>query len=294
MRFVTCRTGQRTVLALEHGADLLALPEAEAHRLGTDLLTLVRFGLPAMREAAEVLRQHGRALDTAQVQYLPPIPCPPKIICVGLNYLDHTAESNFQQPDYPTLFGRFASSLTGHGQPIVRPRCSTQLDFEGEMVVYIGRGGRHITRAQALDHVIGYSVCNEASVRDFQFRTPQWTVGKNFDDTGATGPAFVSTDDWHFEGPEGPVVVKVTPRMRTSSGDTACVAALQHQGLILQPSFLVGAHLASGELVEALPRYRSIELGIYAVYPSRKQLAPKVRWLVDYLVESFAAPAWPK
>ena len=101
-------------------------------------------------------------------------------------------------------------------------------------------------------------------------------------------------EHWHFEGPEGPVVVKVTPRMRTNSGDTACVAALQHQGLILQPSFLVGAHLASGELVEALPRYRSIELGIYAVYPSRKQLAPKVRWLVDYLVESFAAPAWPK
>jgi DNA-binding transcriptional LysR family regulator len=82
--------------------------------------------------------------------------------------------------------------------------------------------------------------------------------------------------------------------MRTNSGDTACVAALQHQGLVLQPSFLVGAHLASGELVEVLPRYRSIELGIYAVYPSRKQLAPKVRWLVDYLVESFAAPAWPK
>jgi DNA-binding transcriptional LysR family regulator len=100
-------------------------------------------------------------------------------------------------------------------------------------------------------------------------------------------------EHWHFEGPEGAVSVKVMPRMRTNSGDTACVAALQHQGLILQPSFLVGEHLASGALVEVLPRYRSVELGIYAVYPSRKQLAPKVRWLVDYLAESFAAPAWP-
>jgi len=100
-------------------------------------------------------------------------------------------------------------------------------------------------------------------------------------------------DQWEFEGPIGPISVKVTPRMRTNSGDTCCAAALQHQGIVLQPSFLVATHLASGALVEVLPQYRSIELGIYAVYPTRKHLTPKVRALIDFLVEAFRMRAWP-
>lgn len=99
-------------------------------------------------------------------------------------------------------------------------------------------------------------------------------------------------EQWNFEGPDGPVAVKINPRMRSTSGDTCCAAALQHQGLVLQPTFLVGHHLARGDLVEVLPQFRSTELGIYAVYPSRKQLAPKVRLMVDFLAEAFAAPAW--
>lgn len=98
---------------------------------------------------------------------------------------------------------------------------------------------------------------------------------------------------WEFEGPQGPVSVTVRPRMRTNSGDTCCAAALQHQGLVLQPTFLVGPHLVSGALVEVLPQYRSLELGVYAVYPSRKHLTPKVRALIDFLVEAFRMRAWP-
>ena len=100
-------------------------------------------------------------------------------------------------------------------------------------------------------------------------------------------------EQWEFEGPAGPVSVKVTPRMRTNSGDTCCAAALQHQGIVLQPSFLVGTHLASGALVEILPQYRSIELGVYAVYPTRKHLTQKVRTLIDFLVDAFRMRAWP-
>jgi DNA-binding transcriptional LysR family regulator len=102
-----------------------------------------------------------------------------------------------------------------------------------------------------------------------------------------------SGDQWDFEGPTGPVSVKVQAHMRTNSGDTCCAAAVQHQGIVLQPSFLVGAHLASGALVELLPQYRSIELGVYAVYPSRKHLTPKVRLMIDFLVEAFRTRAWP-
>jgi DNA-binding transcriptional LysR family regulator len=100
-------------------------------------------------------------------------------------------------------------------------------------------------------------------------------------------------EQWAFEGPQGPVSVKVSPRMRTNSGDTCVAAAVQHQGVVLQPSFLVGAHLASGALVEVLPQYRSVELGVYAVYPSRKHLTPKVRALIDFLVEAFRMRGWP-
>jgi DNA-binding transcriptional LysR family regulator len=100
-------------------------------------------------------------------------------------------------------------------------------------------------------------------------------------------------DQWAFQGPQGPVSVKVSPRMRTNSGDTCCAAALQHQGIVLQPTFLVGPHLASGALVEILPAYRSLDLGVHAIYPTRKHLTPKVRALIDFLVDAFRMRAWP-
>lgn len=100
-------------------------------------------------------------------------------------------------------------------------------------------------------------------------------------------------EQWEFDGPSGAISVKVVPRMRTNSGDTCCEAAVQHQGIVLQPSFLVGPHLASGALVEVLPQYRSKEFGIYVVYPSRRHLSPKVRVLIDFLLDAFRMRAWP-
>jgi DNA-binding transcriptional LysR family regulator len=103
---------------------------------------------------------------------------------------------------------------------------------------------------------------------------------------------FSAGENWSFTGPDGEVTVKVAPRVRTNSGDTCRAAALQHQGIILQPTFIVGADLSKAALREIMPGYRSIELGIYAVYPSRKFVSPKVRLLIDFLVEAFADPAW--
>jgi len=99
-------------------------------------------------------------------------------------------------------------------------------------------------------------------------------------------------EQWMFEGPNGPVSVRVTPRMRSNSGDTCCAAALQHKGIVLQPSFMVDTHLRSGSLVEVLPLYRSLELGVYAVYASRKHVTPKVRVLIDFLVAAFRTTTW--
>lgn len=103
---------------------------------------------------------------------------------------------------------------------------------------------------------------------------------------------FSTGDSWEFDGPEGHVAVRVSPRMRTNSGDTCRAAALEHCGIILQPSFLVGADLRSGALVEVLPQYRAAELGVYAVYPSRQHVAPKVRLLIDFLVQALRTPGW--
>ncbi|RZL89256.1 MAG: LysR family transcriptional regulator [Variovorax sp.] len=100
-------------------------------------------------------------------------------------------------------------------------------------------------------------------------------------------------DEWAFDGPEGRVIVKTHPCMRTNNGDTCRAGALQHQGLILQPTFLVGEDLRSGALVEVLAKYRSTELGIYAMYPTRKHLSPKVRLIIDFLVDAFRRPRWP-
>ncbi|TPK92337.1 fumarylacetoacetate hydrolase family protein [Mesorhizobium sp. B2-4-17] len=155
---------------------------------------LIADGVQALHAAGGRLAC-GRRIDPESVEWLPPISRPGKIICVGLNYVDHSIESGFVPPTYPTLFARFSTSLIGHGAAIRRPEASIQLDYEGEMVAVIGKAGRHIAPSQALSHVAGYSIFNDASIRDFQTKAPQWTVGKNFDGTGCFGPIFVTSDE---------------------------------------------------------------------------------------------------
>ncbi|MFM0729578.1 fumarylacetoacetate hydrolase family protein [Paraburkholderia sediminicola] len=133
--------------------------------------------------------------SVAALKFLPPLTRSGKVICVGLNYSDHTQESKYEQPDYPTLFLRVNTSLVAHNEPIVRPNVSDALDYEGELAVVLKSGGRHIAKADALSHVAGYALFNDGSVRDYQFKTPQWTVGKNFDGTGAFGPELVTPDE---------------------------------------------------------------------------------------------------
>jgi len=193
VRFVRFQDGGAEGLALLTGAVARGLTAGEPGYPG-NLDVLVAGGFAALESAAAALGA-GRVIDLGAVTFLAPLPAPEKVICVGLNYRDHSAESGFKQPDYPTLFSRFNSSLIAHMAPIVRPLVSTQLDFEGELVAVIGKGGRHIALADALDHVIAYSIFNDASIRDYQFKSPQWTVGKNFDDTGAFGPVLVTADE---------------------------------------------------------------------------------------------------
>jgi len=151
----------------------------------------------------------GEAVAEEALTFLPPVTKPSKIICLGLNYRDHAEEAGLGIPDFPVLFGRFPSSLIGHGAPIILPKVSEQLDWEAELVVVLSKGGKNISQSDALNHVAGYSVFNDASIRDYQLRTPQWTAGKNFDDTGAFGPWLVTPD----EVPAGAAGLKIECRL---------------------------------------------------------------------------------
>nr|ART35766.1 B227 [uncultured bacterium] len=137
----------------------------------------------------------GRLVSEADITFLPVVEHPAKIFCIGLNYADHTKESKYEQPTYPTIFPRYDTSLVGHGQPIIRPRVSDTLDYEGELAVVLKKGGRHIAKEDALDCIAGYALFNDGSVREYQFLSPQWTVGKNFDATGAFGPELVTASE---------------------------------------------------------------------------------------------------
>ena len=191
MRIVHFETLRVPGIAADEGSGWHGLTQRDDGFPGT-LPELIAQGADLLRVGRSLAQ--SPAIDLNAVRLLPPVPVPPKILCVGLNYDDHLEESGLKKPAYPEIFARFATSLIAHQEPIRRPRESTALDYEAELAVVIGKPGRRIPQEQALDHVAGYSLFNDASVRDFQLRTPQWTMGKNFDGTGSFGPWLVTPD----------------------------------------------------------------------------------------------------
>jgi 2-keto-4-pentenoate hydratase/2-oxohepta-3-ene-1,7-dioic acid hydratase in catechol pathway len=156
-----------------------------------DLKAAIAGGLSGVAEARQAATRH----PCAALTWLAVIPNPDKILCVGLNYEMHRQETGRSVVENPTIFGRFANSQTGHLAPIVMPKVSSDLDYEGELAIIIGKAGRYISREDALSHVAGYSIYNDGSVRDYQRHTHQFTPGKNFPDTGAFGPWMMTPDE---------------------------------------------------------------------------------------------------
>jgi 2-keto-4-pentenoate hydratase/2-oxohepta-3-ene-1,7-dioic acid hydratase in catechol pathway len=166
---------------------------AQDSRFPGNILSLLQKGSDRIGAAGALVRKHGKPVELSQVTLLPPL-IPPRILCVGLNYADHAAESRMELPKFPTIFSRFSSSIVGSGEPLRIPRVSSAMDFEGELGVIIGKPGRYISADDAIEHVAGYTVFNDGSIRDYQLRTTQWMLGKNFDKTGACGPSLVTAD----------------------------------------------------------------------------------------------------
>jgi len=194
MRFLTFKSKGEEGIGILDSAGAVRGFLASDQRFPGNLDKLIGTSDDALH-AAGALLQSGKAFDQEKIDVLPPLSAAAKIICIGLNYAAHTQEGGFAPQTYPAVFTRFNSSLIGHRAPLLRPRVSDKLDYEGELVAVIGRGGRHIAKDAALSHVIGYSVFNDGSIRDYQMKTAQWTVGKNFDGTGAFGPYLVTADE---------------------------------------------------------------------------------------------------
>ena len=200
MRLSTIATAQGSKACAEWGGVLVDLSAVDPSLPTTvkGLLGLGHEGWPAIRSAAE-----RGALNSAatfafdKVQRLAPVPAPAKIICLGLNYSDHAAESGVEPPSEPVLFSKYATALVGHEADVVLPKVSREVDYEAELVVVIGRGGRHISRESAMEHVGGYTVGHDVSARDWQLNKPgkQWMAGKTFDTFAPTGPCVVTPDE---------------------------------------------------------------------------------------------------
>lgn len=192
MRYLVGTLGTTKSVFAVAGDQAVNLTEA-VDGIGPDLSALAASA--ALRVAAEAAARTTATVPLTDITPALPIAAPDTIICLGLNYVEHIKEGGYDIPDYPALFMRGPKSIMAAGAPMVRPTCSEKLDYEAELMVIVGEGGRHIPEDRALDHVFGYTVFNDGSVRDYQRKTHQWTPGKNFDDTGAIGPYVVTPDE---------------------------------------------------------------------------------------------------
>ena len=195
MRFTTYLRDGAPRLAVIDGNDLVDLNDANA-KTPADLRAALKSGIDLQAAGAAALKDQARRQPLASARLAPLVPEPGKIVCLGLNYYDHAKEGGRDKPDYPWFFFRAASSLVAHGEAGWLPKVSTKFDYEAELAVVIGKTvPRHTKEADALPYVFGYGCFNDMSVRDYQKRTPQWTIGKNFDRTGGFGPSLVTADE---------------------------------------------------------------------------------------------------
>ena len=233
-------------------------------RFGQEVVDITALGQPAtldelltrgaegLRSARATAERASARLKLAALRLFPPVRNPSKAFAIGLNYVDHAAESKFDLPKYPVIFQRFPSSWVAHGEPLIRPRVSERFDYEAELVAVIGNAGRYIPKERALEHVAGYSLFNDGSVRDYQTRSAQWLWGKNFDRSGSFGPEFVTAD----ELPPGAAgldircilngVVMQNANTRDMIFDVATLVSACSEGMELQPGDIIITGTPSG------------------------------------------------
>jgi 2-keto-4-pentenoate hydratase/2-oxohepta-3-ene-1,7-dioic acid hydratase in catechol pathway len=253
MRFSSVRTAAGDTLALRREDGLYDLRRVDP-TLPDGVGGLVAGGPDLLTRAAKAAQGLTREsqLDERSVTYRPLIERPGKIICIGRNYAAHAREGGAEPLDYPDVFMRGANSLVAHGEALVRPRCSDKFDYEGELAFVVGRRARNVGRTDAYGILAGYSIFNEGSIRDYQRKATQWTMGKNFDGTGGFGPDLVTPD----ELPDGAKGIRLTTTLNghvMQDGNTddlifpvAEIVAILSEAMTLEPGDVVVTGTPSG------------------------------------------------
>jgi 2-keto-4-pentenoate hydratase/2-oxohepta-3-ene-1,7-dioic acid hydratase in catechol pathway len=207
MRLLNFAKGSGIALGARRGETVVDLTAAG---VAGSLDELLRQGADGLAYARAALEAGKVTVPFAGLTLKPPVLAPAHAIAVGLNYVDHAAESPYKDaPKYPVLFHRYPSSWVAHGEALIKPRVSDAFDYEAELAVIIGKPGRYIAKDQALDHVAGYSLFNDGSLRDYQFKSHQWMIGKNFHKSGSFGPEMVTAD----ELPKGATGLRIQARL---------------------------------------------------------------------------------
>jgi 2-keto-4-pentenoate hydratase/2-oxohepta-3-ene-1,7-dioic acid hydratase in catechol pathway len=247
MKLMMFKKGTGAALGVVDGDSLIDVSGTTA------TLQQVIEGGPSALAAIKAAAAKGARQPLSAVKPALPIARPGKFICVGLNYAAHAAEGGHATPTYPSFFVRVPSSLVAAEEPVLRPKESIQLDYECELTIVIGKGGRNIKEAKALEHVFGYTLFNDVSVRDYHRKTSQWTPGKNFDGTGLLGPVVVTADAL----PPGASGLRIRTRVNgeimqdSNTSDmifsTARTIALLSEFMTLEPGDLIATGTPSGD-----------------------------------------------
>jgi 2-keto-4-pentenoate hydratase/2-oxohepta-3-ene-1,7-dioic acid hydratase in catechol pathway len=250
MRLLRFEDGGRAATGVRIGDSVV--PVSALQGFPEDPVAILAGGAEMREKLVAAAAASSARRPLAGLKRLMPLARPGKVICIGLNYALHAKEGNNPIPDYPAVFLRVQSSLVGPDAPILRPGCSTKLDYEAELAIVIGKAARGVAEDKALAHVGAYSLFNDGSVRDYQRKSTQWTMGKNFDATGAFGPELVTPD----EVPPGAAPLRITARVNgetvqdSTTGDmifpvARCIAILS-EVMTLEPGDVIATGTPSG------------------------------------------------
>lgn len=250
MRFIAfLNSNGQPSLGLRDGSGLVDLTEAG---LPSTLDEFLRGGDHSLAAARKIASRSTTRIELSSITYLPPLVNPSKAFAIGLNYIEHAAESKHELPKDPVIFQRFPTSWVAHKQPLVRPKVSLQFDYEAELVVVIGREGRYIPKERALEHVAGYSIFNDGTIRDYQFRTGQWLWGKNFDASGGFGPELVTVDELPLGAKGLGITLRLNGKVLQNANtrdmifDVATLVAACSEAMTLRPGDMIITGTPSG------------------------------------------------
>lgn len=246
MRLVNFKTAEGIRFGIQTEAGLIDVEKA-AHtyslQVPVTMEETIARGKEGLSQLAQLAQKDNAVIPEEEITYAPCILNPEKIICIGLNYADHAAESKMDIPEYPVLFSKFNNALAAHKQIIPLPKNAEKFDYEAELIIVIGKEAKDVSKEDALDYVFGYTVGNDLSARDLQFRTPQWLLGKTPDHFGPIGPALVTADEVDTGNLD--ISLKVNGEVKQSANtsqmifDCATIVSYLSQHVTLKPGDII-------------------------------------------------------